>query len=531
MRARANWLVRLAYHLEGSKRYRRVKSLVRSILVEQNSPARLYVDGFMIVLVLASIFGLIYEVRHPELDFDNYLETFAVLVFFLDYVARLWVHDDAHRIVIDHYEQAEFLDKPFDTWKAIRAILKSKWEYMTTFMAIVDLLAIVPTYRPLRLLRIFLLFRLLKLFRYSRSISEFVSVLAEKRFELTTLLGFLGFVIFAASTAIYLFESHMEGGQIETMVDAIYWAVVTLSTVGYGDITPHTTEGRVVTLILITTGIGVLSFFTSIIVSAFTERMPMVKARRVVANLERQKGYSVVGGFGRVGETVARLLDEEGERFVIVDPDHERIDLAHRLGYTALVGDLSDQNLLSDIGVRGRVARVLCLTGSDVINLYATLSVRYLNPDIEIVARCDKKETERKLRYAGATHTVSPFRVAGLIAAEYLEQPVAFEAIYGVMTGHVSVLVDTVPVNPGSWLDGRLIGEISVGQQQLLVLGVIAAGQEPREHESNSYNYCDRRFHFRPRKSFRLHAGDMLVLIGHQLSLAHFRESVLKGGQ
>ncbi len=529
--AEANALVRLAYRIQGSDRYQRVKSGVRAILTGQNNPWRLYVDGFMVVLVLASIFGLIYEVRHPEMQFDDYLETFAVSVFAIDYLLRLWVHDDAHRIIIDQFEQADFVGKPFDTWRAVRAVLSSKWAYMTTFMAVVDLLAIVPTYRPLRLLRIFLLFRLLKLFRYSRSISEFVTVLAEKRFELTTLLGFLGFVLFSASTAIYLFESHIEGGQIETPLDALYWAVVTLSTVGYGDITPHTPEGRVITLVLIITGLGVLSFFTSIIVSAFTERMPYVKAKRLHATLERRRNYTVLCGFGRVGETVARLLAADGEPFVIVDPDPEMIDRAQRLGYMALIGDASDQQLLSDIGVATRASRVLCLTGSDITNLYTTLSVRYINKDIEIIARCDKAATEPKLRYAGATHTVLPFRIAGLIAAEYLEQPVAFEAIYGVMTGHSSVMVDTVPVQADSWLEGRSIGEISVSRQQLRVLGVISASQELREHEGSSYNYCERRFHFRPRKSFHLHVGDMLVLIGHQLSLAHFRETVLLRGK
>ncbi|HIE54383.1 MAG TPA: hypothetical protein EYP90_04245 [Chromatiaceae bacterium] len=274
----ADLLVNFSYQLEESRGYRRAKRAIYDLLENPNARVRPWFDLFMMVVVLASVFLLLYSVKQPLGGWADTFENFVVTLFILEYLGRMWVYDSVHGHLIEEYEKSELVNEPFRLSRAFWVVVKNKWSYMTTPLAIIDLLAILPSYRPLRILRIFLLFRLFKLFRYGHNIQEFASVLKEKRLELFTLFTFLIFIMLVGSSAIYLFESPQAGGELNGFFEGMYWVLVTLSTVGYGDITPKTTEGRLVTMVLIVSGIGVISFFTSIVVSAFHEKLDEVGA-------------------------------------------------------------------------------------------------------------------------------------------------------------------------------------------------------------------------------------------------------------
>lgn len=120
--------------------------------------------------------------------------------------------------------------------------------------------------------------------------------------------------------AIYIFETN-DNPKINTLFDAIYWAIVTMGTVGYGDIVPMTREGMVVAMILIIVGIATLAFLTSIIVSSFQSKLVELKESRVFADIEKLEDYIVVCGYGRVGEVVSKMLHEDKYKLVIIDND------------------------------------------------------------------------------------------------------------------------------------------------------------------------------------------------------------------
>ncbi|MCW8944708.1 MAG: NAD-binding protein [Sedimenticola sp.] len=526
----ARAVIKYCYRLEDSPRYKRVKRFVFDLLENPQARIRPYFDIFMILLVLSSVFVLIYEVKEDLGVPSQIFELCAVVIFLTEYLLRFWLYNDSHRIFIEHYERAQFVDQPFSLWPPLKEVLQKKWAYMTTPLAVIDLLAIIPSYRPLRFLRIFLLFRLFKLFRYARSINEFVKVLTEKRFEFYTLGIFLTFVVFTAASAIYFFEARSEGGEIENFFDGIYWAVVTISTVGYGDITPMTTEGRMITLVLIICGIGVISFTTSVIVAAFTEKMSELRDNRVFAELEKHKTrHIIICGFGRVGLVVAERLAASKERFVVIDPDAENIAHAKRLGYLGIQGNAEDGELLIQSGIQERAERILCLTGSDVVNVYITLTARDLNPDIEIISRANNKASIRKLYQAGANHTVAPFKAVGAIAGEYIGQPVAFEAIHGILSGQNGIGLETVTVRPESTLEGRTISEVDFAGYKLILFGVISHLDRDPDHDTIAYDLKWKRIHFNPKAGFVLNGNDLLVLIGHEYSITHFKDRLESG--
>ncbi len=517
-------IIRHCFTLEDSASYRRTKDFFYSLLIDPQSKIRPYFDIFMIALVLASVFLLIYEVKTDLGRFGRIFEVFAVGVFLLEYLLRLWLYNDVHKVIIEHYESAEFINGTFRLGPALWEVVRKKWDYMTTPLAIIDLLAIIPSYRPLRFLRIFLLFRLFKLFRYARSLNEFAKVLSEKRFELYSLFIFLAFVIFISASAIYFFEARHEGGQIDHFFDGVYWALVTISTVGYGDITPQTVEGRFITMLLIICGIGVISFLTSIIVSAFGEKMVEMRENRVFAELEKGgRHVTIICGYGRMGQVVANQLHADRDHFVIIDSNPENIALAKELGYLAILGSAENTQLLHNVGISSRAGRVLCLTDNDVANVFITLTARYINPDIEIISRANREETVRKLLQVGANHTVMPFKTLGLMAGEYIGRPVAFEAIYGMLYGDDAVGLETVMVSSGSILDGALIGDIDFRRYKLILFGVITDEERTAGDGESFYAMESRMLFFNPQRDFQLHGGEVVMVFGHRLSIIHFQ--------
>jgi len=516
-------VIRAAYWLEESQRYRKVKRAAYDLLENPHSTIRPYFDFFMMMLVLTSVFVLLYDVRHQLGHWAVKFENLVVVIFIIEYLARLWVYDDIHRHVIEVYEESELINEPFRVSRALREILRSKWAYVSSPLAIIDLLAIIPSYRPLRILRLFLLFRLFKLFRYAQNIQEFGSVLREKQSELFTLLTLLLFILVIGSSAIYLFESSSHGGEVHGFFEGIYWALVTLSTVGYGDITPQTFEGRLVTMVLILSGIGVISFFTSIVVSAFQEKLGEVRDRQVLGQLQKKKDYTVICGHGRVGQVVAGYLHQDHQPFVVIDENREVVMAARRRGYLAVHGKAQRLGMLRKLGVGRNARRILCLTGDDVVNVYITLTARQLDEKIEIISRANHHRTMKKLMLAGASHAVEPFKVVGLIAGEYIGQPVAFEAVQGILMGQEEIALEAVRVPRGSWLDGRRVEEAPLEELRLILFGVITPLERESDHVRHHYDLRAHRFQFNPGADFVLLGEDMLLVFGHRYSILRLR--------
>jgi voltage-gated potassium channel len=324
---------------------------------------------------------------------------------------------------------------------------------------------------------------------------------------------------------VFLFEAGVPGASIHTLMDAIYWAVITVTTVGYGDVTPLTTEGRVVSMILVFAGIGVVSFATSIVVMAFHEKMCELHDNRVFSEVERLSGVTIVCGYGRIGQVVAERLAEAGEPFVVVDRDDQAVERARRREFLAVAGDAADGGMLTNLRLGRQATRILCLTHDDVVNVYITLTARQFSQNVLIVSRANKPESERKLLRAGANHVIRPYEVVARMAAEFIGQPVAVDALHDMVTGSKGIHLEPMPVIPGGNLDGARIGGIDFATRNLLLFGVIRPKVEGESHEEDEhYRMRGKRFYFNPRADFKLKAHDVLVLIGYDVSLSHFRK-------
>ena len=196
-----------------------------------------------------------------------------------------------------------------------------------------------------------------------------------------------------------------------TWMDALFMTVTTITTIGYGEIKPLTTAGRLFTMGLAITGIGSM-FYTLGVVMEYLVSVrladPMGR-RRMVRRIRELAGHVIVAGMGRVGQQAALELHGAGTAFVVVDTDEPAIRHAAERGYLALVGDATQDEVLEQVGIR-RARGLIVTTGEDATNIYIVLSARVLSPHLHIVARATGEAGVTKLARAGRQPGGQPLR-------------------------------------------------------------------------------------------------------------------------
>ncbi len=508
-------IVSFAYLLESAPRYQRVKRFFNDLLNNDDYPYKKYFDLFMIFVIISSVSILVIDVHeHVSYWLDFYDLYIVTTIFVVEYLLRLWVHSDIHKVIIAHYEESQFFEKPFSFRKVLRQIAQDKWAYISSPAAIIDLIAILPSYREIRVLRVFVLFRAFKMLRYSRSLLQFFDILRNKKVELYTLLTLLSFFTLVASIMIYVFEGS-KNPDIKNLFDAVYWALVTITTVGYGDISPITTEGRTVAMLVILTGIGAISFLTSIIVSAFSEKLPEIKETRVMNQIAKKRDLNLICGYGKIGQLVARKLKESRRNFLVIESDPDKVQKAELDGYDVLMADATKSDTLLRLKLNENVRSVICVTHNDIINVFITINARSLSRDVEIIARCSDHGVAKKLRLAGANHVIMPEEIAGMLGSVYIGQPVAFEALQAIITQKRTARIDEVEVKLGSFLDGAKVGDFDFSANKLVLLALL----KRLDVKDRSSHYVI----FNPPEDTRLKAGDILVILGYSVSIADFK--------
>ena len=499
-------LLSIALRLRTSKRYKKTKDFVRDLLNNSNNPYKKYLDITIIFLIVSSVFILIYEVKNPVPEWmDSYDIYFVSFVFSIEYILRLWTHNNLSEYVTEEYHDSKFLQREFKPFDALKEGLKEKFRYMITPSAIIDLLAILPAYRPLRILRIFVLFRVLKLLRYTKSINQFVEVISNKRFELFTLLFLLFFVVMIAGIAIYVLEERVNP-DIESLFDAVYWALITIATVGYGDISPITPEGRSISMLIIISGIAMISFATSVIVSAFSERLVELKENRIIEQINKNRSFLIVCGYGQMAKMFFRQNRNEMENYLILDSDLGRVNQARKDGYNAVHEDASRFETLNRFNIEHAKITILCLTSSDVENIYITLNAKSISRKIQVIARVNDIDVITKFEYAGADHLIMPNRVVNTMVHTAITQPTMYKAIHAILTGKSVARMDEIHVHEFHSMVGKSIAQLDFKGNKLLFIGIQRGGK----------------FLFNPEKSEKIKSYDILLVMGRQISLDYF---------
>lgn len=249
-----------------------------------------------------------------------------------------------------------------------------------------------------------------------------------------------------------------------TLIDALYMAVITISTVGFGEIQPLGPDGRLFTIALIVGGGGVAAYALTTLAEFFLsgDLQAYISHRRRQMQVDQLAGHTIVCGYGRVGRHVADELKAHGQRFVVLDLSDEKVEKVRHAGYLALRGNGANEEALRAAGIE-RAAGLVATASSDAENVFIVLTARAMRPDLVIVARANYDESEDKLRRAGADRVILPYRICGRRMAAVLSRPGVADFLDEVMhASNEEFLVDQVPIGVGSPIAGCTLGEANL---------------------------------------------------------------------
>jgi voltage-gated potassium channel len=271
-------------------RYRAARRYVYELLLTPEIDSRLerFVRAGLSILIVANILMVVLEtvpaIRQPLGPALYGFEVFSVAIFTIEYVLRLWAAVEDPRYA--------------------RAFL-GRLRFAFTLLALVDLLAVLPFYLPqlihadmrfLRGLRLVRLVRVFKLGRYSNSLGLYARILREKREELVTSLVLLFLLLLMSSSLMYFFEHSAQPDAFCSIPAAMWWGIITLTTIGYGDIYPVTAAGRFFGAVIAVIGVGFVALPSAILVGGMMEQMDLRrKSRSAASSSDRGEDASMAG--------------------------------------------------------------------------------------------------------------------------------------------------------------------------------------------------------------------------------------------
>src|SRR3989442_689319 len=238
--------------------------------------------------------------------------------------------------------------------------------------------------------------------------------------------------------------------------DSLYVTVQTLTTVGYGDLPPHTAAGRAFAVIVMLMGVGGVALAASTIVQSVvqSELVSAFGQRRQSKKMNKLRDHYVICGSGRVGSHLVRDMVGANESFVVIENDPQRAaEFSHR-GINVLVGDATLEESLREAGVERARGLAACLP-NDADNVYVVLTARDLNPNLRIVARAAEQQAEAKLLRAGANHVVAPTIIGGHRMAVALTKPAVSEFMDSIAANELGLGFEQVEVDVASRLVGK----------------------------------------------------------------------------
>lgn len=301
--------------------------------------------------------------------------------------------------------------------------------------------------------------------------------------------------------------------------DAFYMVMITIFGVGYGEVRPVETPGlRLFTITVIVGGYAAALYAVGGFVQLMTEGEinRALGARRMSTELTRLRNHAIICGYGRVGRMLARELLETRTEMVVIDDDPAKIAEAEANGLLAIRGNASQEATLERAGVE-RAAFLCTVLSDDAANVFTTLTVREMAPEVTILARAEDPASESKLLRSGATSVVLPASIGAKRIAHLVTRP-GTEEILGQSESHadldaqirlLGLRLEDLRVQAASPLAGRTVGDIEVhGNRGFLIVALRrAAGQILTN----------------PAPDAPLMEGDTVIVVGHEDDLPALR--------
>jgi voltage-gated potassium channel len=317
--------------------------------------------------------------------------------------------------------------------------------------------------------------------------------------------------IFAATMLILVLSMGTAGYMILeqwNFLDSLYMTVITISTVGFSEVKPVSDQGRILTMTILVSGLGVLGYLVGSLTRTLVEGqiLEVMGRKRLERQIKALKDHYIICGYGRVG----RIVCEEIKRtrptsLVVIDKESYVTTKVEEDGHLYILGDATEEECLLKAGIRAAKGLATALD-SEADNVYITITARGLNPKLYILARAGRIGSEKKLVHAGADVVVSPHQIGGFRMAQALLRPTVTEFFdFTLADPHIAFTIEEIPVSPTSKLyDVTLVDSGIRSQFDLIVVAIKKASGEML------YN---------PASHTQIEIGDTLIALGQKSNL------------
>lgn len=290
------------------------------------------------------------------------------------------------------------------------------------------------------------------------------------------------------------------------LFDAFYMTIITISTVGYGEIHPQSAAGRVFTSFLIVFGVGTMLFGFGVFAETLAENSFGIfrRQRQMERRLKELRDHFIVCGYGRIGTEIVIEFEEHHVPYVIIERTEEALDRLHKEEKLHVEGDAASEEMLKGAGIE-RAKGLISAVDSDERAVYITLAARALNPKLYIISRAGHPESVRRLELAGADRVISPYRMAGHLMAELAVRPGLVDILDTLHHGESEIGLEEVLVSPKTKAIGKTMAEAGL--------------LDPARAKLLAVRRRDGALHVNPGGDLRLEEGDLIIALGSEPQL------------
>lgn len=303
-------------------------------------------------------------------------------------------------------------------------------------------------------------------------------------------------LLFVGTFGYMLFEN-------TTFWTGLYLTIITIFTVGYGDIVPIHPSGKVFTVFLVITSVSFVMYTFSKITETMIEGelRGLFKRRKMNQHLARLQNHYLVCGFGRIGREICNILKEHDWPFVVIENNPEVVKDIEAKNYLVYEGEASDDDVLLKAGIK-RAKGLVSVVSTDADNLYITLTARGLNPELYIIARSSGVAgVQTKLLRAGASKVISPYAIGARRMAHLIVRPTVTDFIDLTMrTGELDLIMEELRVSNNSPMVSKNLIEAEIRKNYDVI--VVAIKRE------------DGTMLFNPKPDACILAQDILIVLG-----------------
>lgn len=297
------------------------------------------------------------------------------------------------------------------------------------------------------------------------------------------------------------------------LFDSLYMTIITLTTVGYGEVHTLSKAGKFFTIILILSGVGSMLYALGSGAKTLIEGelREILGRKKVSKTIEGIRGHYIICGYGRMGKIISKEMSSHGAHFVVIEKSPEILATVDK-DILAIQGDSTQDAILKEAGIE-KARGLISVLSSDADNLYVVLSARGLNQKLRIAARASEEGVEQKLIRAGADNVISPYHIGALRIAHTMLKPAVVDFIeFATRKGNIELQMEEIKVQGDSHIIGLSLDEC--GMRKELGIIIVAIKRASGEME------------FNPTSASIIKQGDTLIAMGEVNQLKKFEQLV-----